>query len=125
MRDRQRGVTFVGWLFLLIPLALVGYAAIRLTPVYLNYMRVARSLDQVAAEATSGGGSTADGIKNALGKRFDIEDITYPDVKDIEVHRDGGDWTLEAKYDDGSPLFGNVSLLVSFDKIARSTASGD
>jgi len=123
MRNRQRGVTFIGWIFLLVPLALVGYTAIRLTPLYLNYFRVARSLDQVAAEVGSEGG-TADGIKNLVGKRFDIEDITYPDPKDIEVHHDADGWSIEAKYDDGSPLFGNVSLLVSFDKVARTPAGG-
>ena len=44
-RSRQRGVTFLGWMFLLIPLAMVVYAGIRLAPMYLNYMRVARSVE--------------------------------------------------------------------------------
>ncbi len=42
MRHTQRGVTFLGWLILLIPVAIVVYAGIRLTPIYLNYMRVAQ-----------------------------------------------------------------------------------
>ena len=49
MRRSQRGVTFLGWLLLLTPVAIVIYAGIRLTPVYLNYMRVARSLDRLHA----------------------------------------------------------------------------
>ena len=56
---RQRGVTMLGWVFLLIPVAMVGYAAIRLTPVYLNYMRVSKSLNQIADEASGDGSATA------------------------------------------------------------------
>ena len=40
MRQNERGVTFLGWVILLLPAALVLYAGIRLTPVYLEYMKV-------------------------------------------------------------------------------------
>jgi len=50
MRHRERGVTFLGWIVLLIPVALVLYAGIRLTPVYLEYMKIARTLEQVSEE---------------------------------------------------------------------------
>ena len=32
MRKYQRGVTFIGWIILMIPIAIVFYAGIRLTP---------------------------------------------------------------------------------------------
>ena len=41
--SRQRGITFIGWLFLLMPVAIVVYGGIRLAPVYLNYMKVAKA----------------------------------------------------------------------------------
>jgi len=47
MRHRQRGITFIGWIVLLIPVASVGYAGIRVVPVYLNYMKVAKALEQI------------------------------------------------------------------------------
>ena len=48
MRSKQRGVTLIGWILLLTPWAICGYVGIRLTPVYLNYMKVVRSMEQVA-----------------------------------------------------------------------------
>ena len=51
MRHSQRGITFIGWLVLLVPVAIVVYAGIRLAPIYLNYMRVAKSLSETASEA--------------------------------------------------------------------------
>ena len=117
MRSRQRGITLIGWVILLAPLAVVVYAAIRLTPVYLNYMKVARSLEQVSTEFKDGGeGTNAAAIQNALGKHLDIESVDYPTLKDIKITKDGRGWRIQAAYDDQAPLFSNVFVLVTFDK---------
>jgi hypothetical protein len=117
MRQSQRGITMLGWLILLVPFAIMVYAGIRLTPIYLNYMRVAHSLEQVATESKADtGGNTADALRRALDRHFNIESIEHPAVKEIDIHRDGDQWVLEANYEDVAPLLGNISLLVQFDK---------
>jgi hypothetical protein len=118
-RARQRGITFIGWLFLIIPVAVVAYAAIRLAPIYLNYMRVARSLDQTASSFSDGATIDRQSILNTLSRHFEVESIDFPDVKDITIQRSGAGWVLEAKYQDVAPLFANVSLLIDFDKVAQ------
>jgi Domain of unknown function (DUF4845) len=125
MRNRQQGVTAIGWLFLLTPFAIVLYAGIRLAPVYLNYMKVVRALDVAASTAkSSSGDSTA--IRTAIDRHFEIDMVEYPTTKDIKIRREGGAWVIEAKYDDEAPLFANVSLHVTFDKIVRTGGgSGD
>jgi hypothetical protein len=121
MFRRQRGVTFIGWLFLLIPLAIVGYVAIRLLPIYLNYMRVAHSMDQTASEMKieEVAALTPVTIRANLAKHFDIDSVTFPTVNDITVIRDGAGWVLEAKFEDMTPIFGNVSVVVDFDKVTK------
>ena len=57
MRNRQLGVTAIGWLFLLTPLAIVIYAGIRLAPVYLNYMKVVRAMEGTVSEMKASGAS--------------------------------------------------------------------
>ena len=116
MRQSQRGVTFIGWLFLLVPVAIVIYSGIRLAPIYLNYMRVAKALTQTASEAKSGSTSTPVGLRETLAKHFDIDSIEHPDVKDIDIHREGDHFTAIADYEDVAPLFGDISLLVQFHK---------
>ncbi len=123
MRARQRGVTAIGWLILLIPFAIIIYAGIRLTPVYLNYMSVARSLSELTTEYASGG-ATPDAIRSSLQKRFDVEGIDYPAVKDINVTRSGQGWTVEAAYYDQAPLFAHITLQVQFDKTITLNGSG-
>jgi len=127
MRNRQQGVTTIGWLFLLAPFAIVVYAGIRLAPVYLNYMKVVRAIDNAASTAKGGAGAgDATAIRTAIDRHFEIDMVDFPTVKDIQVRREGGAWVIEAKYDDEAPLFGNVSLHVTFDKIVRSGGgSGD
>jgi Domain of unknown function (DUF4845) len=112
-------VTFLGWVVLLVPVAIVVYAGIRLVPVYLNYMRVAKSVDDTVSAFAGQAGASAQAIRISLGKRFDIDSITYPDVRDISIRRDGQSWVIEAKYTDGAPLFANVSLQIDFDKVAE------
>jgi hypothetical protein len=115
MRSRQRGVTFIGWLFLLAPLAIVVYAGIRLAPMYLNYMKVAKALNEVATEYKTGG-ANVQGIKMTLDRHFEIDMINYPTWQDVKVtHTDGG-WDVEAAYEDKAPLFQNIWLYIEFDK---------
>ncbi len=120
MRTQQRGITLIGWIVLLIPVAIVVYAGIRLAPVYLNYMKVARTLEQVKSEFKGGDAGAAPGgvtgIRNSIEKHFNIESVDYPTVKDIKITRDGQTWVVEAAYDDQAPLFSNVFILVTFDK---------
>jgi hypothetical protein len=121
MFRRQRGVTFIGWVVLLIPVAILGYVGIRLVPIYLNYMRVAHSVEQTATEMKTDEAAslTPQLIRATLSKHFDIESISFPDVKDVAVTRDGTSWTIEAKFEDTAPLFGNISLVIDFDKVGK------
>jgi hypothetical protein len=116
MRSKQTGVTLVGWLILLVPVGICLYAGIRLAPVYLNYMKVAKTLEQLKSEFKGGDAGSATAIRSTIQKHFDIESVDYPESKDIKITRDGRSWVVSAAYDDQAPLFSNVFILVSFDK---------
>jgi len=118
MRKYQRGVTALGWLILLIPVAICVYAGIRIGPVYLNYMNVVHNLNSVAGEMDNGT-ATAATIRTAVEKHFNVDYISYPSVKDLQITRDNGNWKIEANYDDQAPLFANVAILVTFDKTVK------
>ena len=123
MRNRQRGVTAIGWLFLLTPIAIVGYAGIRVAPLYLNYMKVNRALEQVASDYKSGGGDPTS-IRTVVERQFEIDMVDYPTTKDLKITRVGAGWVVEMAYDDEAPLFANLSLHVSFDKVVHTGSGG-
>ena len=119
MRHSQRGVTFIGWLFLLTGIGIVVYEGIRLTPLYLNYMRVAHSLDRLTEQDPEGPVSRMEkgaGLHTLLARSFEIQGIDYPEMKDIDIHREGEHWVAIADYDDNAPLFANLTLVVHFHK---------
>jgi hypothetical protein len=118
MRNRQTGMTMIGWLLFMIPVGIVVYAGIRLTPIYLNYYRVVQSLHQLASEVKSadggGGAQTAAALRISLGKRFDVQYVEHPAAAEINFRRVDGNWVATADYEDLAPLFGNVSLIAQF-----------
>ncbi len=114
MRHRQRGMTFLSLLIVLAMVGVIGYAGLRLFPVYINYMKVRSTLNSVAREYKGGGADEAS-VRAALARHWSIEDITGIDYKDVEILKEGGDVTLHAQYDDKVPYLGNVSLTASFD----------
>jgi len=123
MRNRQVGVTAIGWLFLLTPVAIVVYAGIRLAPVYLNYMKVAKAMDQVGNELKAGGVS-AQSIRATIDRHFEIDMVDYPTTRDMKITKDGASWVVESQYDDDAPLFANLSLHVTFDKKVKIGSGG-
>jgi len=123
MRNRQMGVTAIGWLFLLTPLAVVIYAGIRLAPVYLNYMKVVKAMEGTVGELKAGGVSPQS-IRTAIDKHFEIDMVEYPTTKDMKITKDGASWIVESQYDDDAPLFANLSLHVTFDKKVKIGGGG-
>jgi hypothetical protein len=124
MRKQQRGVTAIGWLILLIPVAICVYAGIRITPLYMNYMNVVHNLNMVAGEIDNGTAS-APAIRGAIEKHFNVDYIEYPDVKDLKITRDNGNWKIQANYDDQAPLFANIAILITFDKTVKLKGGAD
>ncbi len=118
LRHGQRGMTFFGAVFILAMLGTIGYAGLRLVPVYLNYMKVARSLDVTAAEF-KGENPDQGGIRRSLEKHWQIEDISGVDAKDVEILKDDNGLSLHVIYDDSVPYISNVSLSVHFDKTVK------
>jgi hypothetical protein len=119
MQRHQRGMTFIGLLCILALAGVVVYAGIRLAPLYLNYMKIARTLESVAAEI-KGDNPDPQAIRTLIDRHFNIEDPTGVDVKDIEITKDdGGGVQMHVAYDDTVPYVANVSLSVHFEKTVK------
>jgi hypothetical protein len=117
MMRRQRGVTMIGWIFLLIPMAIVLYAGVRLAPIYLNYYKVVEAMKMTASQLKSDDTLSPVAIRTALEKRFDVGYIDQPSVNDVVVRKnESGNWEMEVDYEGLAPLFANAAVLVQFKK---------
>jgi hypothetical protein len=112
---RQDGITTVGFLILAVFIGLFAFAFIRLTPVYLNYMKVVGVLEGVQEEFDSQNASR-NAIRTSIVRRFDVESVSEIGAKDIKVTSENNGFLVEAVYDHSTPFIGNVSFTVHFDK---------
>jgi hypothetical protein len=118
MQKHQRGMTFIGLLCILALVGVVVYAGIRLAPIYLNYMKIARTMESVATEIKGENPDPA-AIRALIDRHFTIDDPTGVEVKDIEITRDQDGVQMHVAYDDAVPYVANVSLSVHFDKTVK------
>ncbi|HEX4152805.1 MAG TPA: DUF4845 domain-containing protein [Steroidobacteraceae bacterium] len=118
MRKPQQGMTLIGMLCILALAGVVLYAGIRLTPVYLNYLKVVRALDGTASE-TKGDNPDQAALRNTLARHWEIDDIAIVDYKDVEITKDDGGTQMHIAYDQAVPYVGDVSLSVHFDKTVK------
>jgi len=112
---RQAGMTTLGLLILVIFVGLFAFAAIRLAPLYLNYMKVVGVVNGVVDEFDAKGASRNE-IKSSISRRFDIEDVSEIRAKDVSVKAVGNGYEVIAAYSHKAPFIANVSFVVDFDK---------
>jgi hypothetical protein len=115
MRQRQRGATFIGMVVIIAILGFGLYGAIRLTPIFFEYMAVVRALDETAKEHAGSPVSPIE-LRASLDRRWTVEDIKSLQPKDVEIKKAGNGWTMRAWYRAEAPFIANVSLVVDFDK---------
>jgi len=115
LRRKQSGMTTLGFLILATFMGLFGYATIRLTPIYLNYVKIASVIDGVLKEY-DGQNPTRSAIKKSITRRFDVESISMITSRDIKITSSNGGFQIEAVYDHTAPFVGNISFSVHFDK---------
>lgn len=112
---RQRGMTLIGWMFVL---AIGGFfllLVLRLAPVYLEYFSVASSVDSLKSEPAAVKSSPAQ-LRDLLSRRFDVNNVDSVRAEQARITRTNGETVVEVKYHVQVPIAGNVDALVRFDK---------
>jgi len=112
---RQQGATLLGYIILVLFVGVFAFGAIRLTPVYLNYMKIVGVVDGVADEF-DGQNPTRSAIRSSVSRRFDVESVSIITYRDVIVTQVDGGFRVAAIYDHTSPFIGNISFTVHFDK---------
>jgi len=113
----QRGVTFVGMIFIAALIILGAIIALKLVPAYIEYATVVQHLREIA-RSPEARGSTRE-IQMLFSKRAQIDNIRAVAADEIDVTRDGNSVVLSASYQTKVKLFGNLSACIDFE--ARSS----
>lgn len=114
---RQAGMTTLGMVILVMFIGTFAFAGLRLTPVYLNYMKVASVISGTQEEFDGTGASKA-AIRTSIARRFDIDSVGVIRAKDIKIKAVDGGYEVSAVYQHKAAFIGNVSFVVDFDERA-------
>ncbi len=114
-RQQQAGMTTLGLIILVAFVALFAFAGLRLTPVYLNHLKVAGAINGVYEEFDGQNPSRA-AIRNSIVRRFGVESVSHIAAKDIKITQEEGGFKVAAVYESTTPFIANISFTVHFNK---------
>jgi hypothetical protein len=113
-RASQAGVTAIGFLFLAAAFGLLGYAGLKVVPLYMQKMRLATVLEDLEQELKTGGKSPA-GIRTELEKRFEIEGVNIP-RENVTIEQGRAGYNLRILYEARTPFISDLWFVVVFDE---------
>jgi hypothetical protein len=113
MRRQQRGVTFVGMVFIAGLIVVGAILALKLVPAYIEYATITNTLRDLARTPEARSGSPRD-LQMAFNKRAQIDEIRVVTGEDVEVTKEGDQVVLTAAFSTKVKLFGNLSACIDF-----------
>ncbi|MBL7251210.1 DUF4845 domain-containing protein [Alloalcanivorax sp. C16-2] len=114
-RSRQRGLSLLGWVVVLIVLAVFGTAAFRMVPAYMEYNTIRSTINSVLSDSKTALMSERE-VRDALSKRFTINQVDAIGVNDLAISKNGGLLAVGVDYEVRRPLFYNVSVVMHFEE---------
>lgn len=113
-RSDQRGAGLWGTIFVLAVLGFVALVTVKVLPIYLNQMKIAAAVKDVAANGGLHGADDPASIREGLQRHWDIDDITELQPADVKVVREQDGLHLSYAYDARTRLFYNIFIVIHF-----------
>ena len=111
----QRGMTALGMLIVAIIVGLIGFACLKLIPVYLAHYKVVSVMEGVKKEL-DGQNPTRTDIRKSIEKRMVVESINSLDLDDFQITRETAAYVVTAKYEQRTSFIANLSFVADFEK---------
>lgn len=106
---RQRGITLVGFIFILAIVGVIGVVALKVVPTAIEFMSIKKAI--AAAKA---GGTTPAEVRASFDRQATTGYIDSISGKDLEIVKDGDQLEVSVAYQKKIPLVGPASLLIDY-----------
>jgi hypothetical protein len=111
---RQAGITAIGFLILASVFGLVGFAGIKLAPLFMQRATIGTVMNDLKAEF-DGTGTATGTIRRNLIQRLYLEGISVrPD--DVVITPSTNGYTISLNFDNRTSFLGGVSFVVEVDQ---------
>lgn len=105
---RQRGISFIGLLFVAIVLACVGVVVAQVIPTLIEYQAIQKAATKAAE------GATVPEVRSIFDRAQAIDDFKSVSGKDLDVQKVGDKVVVSFAYDREIHLFGPAYLLLKY-----------
>ncbi len=115
---QQKGMTAIGWLFVLVLIVFLSLIPIKIVPLYLNAYKITSALSSLKADQMARGKQPHE-LRTLLLRRLDIDSLTDIKAQDIIITRQKDSYLVQVDYQIKQQLFGNMYVVVIFDESAE------
>ena len=105
---RQRGISFIGLLFVAIVLACVGVVAAQVIPTLIEYQAITKAANKAKE------GATVPEVRAIFDRAQAIDDFKSVSGKDLDVQKVGDKVVVSFAYDREIHLFGPAWLVLKY-----------
>jgi uncharacterized protein YeeX (DUF496 family) len=116
MRQRQAGMSIPSILIIVIMVGFFVMCAIRMTPVYLEYLTVKRVMTQIAEEYKPEENSISD-IRRKVSTMLNTNQVYLLQPREVEVFRKNGKIMIDSNYEARVPVMGIIDAVMTFDDL--------
>lgn len=118
LNRKQRGLTMISGLILLILVASVIYIlGFRVAPIYVEYFKIRKIIESVKEDVSVTTNPIE--VQNLISRRFDIDYVNVIQARDLKVSKSRGKLVVRLKYEDSKPLFDKLYVVGKFDEVIQ------
>jgi len=107
--NKERGISLIGTIFILVILALVAMVALKVVPTVTEYMTIKKAINVAKA------GATVPEIRNSFDKQADVGYVDSITSKDLDIEKTQDGYEISFAYEKKIPLAGPVSLAIDYE----------
>jgi hypothetical protein len=109
MKHSQRGITFIGIVFVGVVLALAGVVVAQVAPTYMEFQSI-----QKAVQRAADSGTTVAEIRSSFDKSKQVDYFEAISSKDLEISKENDKIVVEFAYDKEIHLAGPAYLVLKY-----------
>src|SRR5579864_5275959 len=112
IRDRQAGLTMIGFLFVALIVVVIALVGFRILPSYIEYFSVKKAVAGALDDAVDGQPAT---VRKFFERRVSAEYIDSIDWRNLEVTKQNNQIVGTIAWEKRMPLVYNISLVLDFE----------
>ena len=117
MKNKQQGMTLIGFVIVLAIAGIFAYVGMKLVPMYTEFYSVKSAMKALAAEPGVAG-YAPEKVRDLFSRKLYI-DYSDDNIKpqNIKLTRQGAGWKMEVNYEVRKPLIANLDVVGRFNQV--------